>query len=425
MEAVVLNLMWIFECLMIIICLHIAFALKIYPDFKLTGILVCNNVLFMLHYRCGKIPKICAYAGYILMFFYFCRKSEKKMLNKILRFVFGILLAGIIEISVMLISVFFVNMKGATSSRLLISSLCSLAVSCLLYLVLFNRKKNMAFNIQDRKTVLGLLCFSATTAVLLLDFMISHIMNILENFMLWLLCSSGFFYVLIFEKKNCEVKTKEEELLVHRKYAEAYEELQSEVRKAQHDYKNRLAVMQSMSMTAGTLEELMNMQNIYREDLKKDSVYEQIMTGCSNVILAGYIYQKYREIRKSEISINLKIRIMQAESSLKISELIEILGILLDNACEYLKERKDRVIFLELLETEKSISVKVSNPAEYYSSGQIEKFFLKGYSTKGENRGIGLFRLKELADEKKAELRIFNGERKGTNLMEFFILIRK
>lgn len=426
MEAVTLNLMWALECLMIMICLHIAFTEKFRLNLWVLLIIVCNNILFALqHYE--YIPKACAYIVYVILFFYFYRRSKRKILGSLLRFVFGILLAGVIEIAVTFAIMIFIDLQNASAEKLLIGTIISLIVSELIYYLLFRWKKDIEFELEDKRDIFILFGFSSAAIMLLLDFFMFHIMNVLQNFVLWLLCCCVFLYVIIIQRKNKEVEMRDLELNMHKLYGEAYKELQSEVRKLQHDYKNQLATLHSMHLVANSLEELVEMQNTYEKELENNAKYEQIMTCCNNSILAGYLYYKCRELENTGVLVNYKISVLQAECKMRLYEIIEILGILMDNAAEYLirEETFEKVMELEIRENANDLFFKVSNPADLFTNEEIANFFKEGYSTKGDNRGIGLYRVKELADKARAELRVFNGEQEGKNWIEFSFVIEK
>lgn len=399
MELVILNLMWALECLMIIMCLHIVNTKKFHLSLQVLGIIIINNVMFALqHY--GMLPRVCAYLVYLLLFYYSYRLFKRKLLGTILRFVFGLLLSGVIELAVIIVVSFFLDLYKASAVELLVNSLISLVVSCIIYCLVFRFKKDIDFNIEDKRDILILLGFSSTAVALMVDYLIYHFMYTLQNLAIWLLCCGVFVYIIVLQKKKKEVEIRDLELEMHKLYGETYKELQSEVRKLQHDYKNQLATLDSMHLVASSLDELVEMQSEYRKELEKNSKYEQIMTCCNNSILAGYLYHKCVDFEKANMSVAYRINVLQAECRMSLHEIIEVLGILLDNAFEYLNGNVsfEKTINLEIWEDKDTLSLKVSNPAVFFTSRAISEIFKQGYSTKGSKRGIGLFRVKELVE---------------------------
>ena len=72
-----------------------------------------------------------------------------------------------------------------------------------------------------------------------------------------------------------------------------------------------------------------------------------------------------------------------------------------------------------------SIIISVSNPTEYIPFSEIENMFVCGYSSKGENRGIGLSRVKELANKYEANIKVSNFWYDEENWINFTVEIVK
>ena len=52
-------------------------------------------------------------------------------------------------------------------------------------------------------------------------------------------------------------------------------------------------------------------------------------------------------------------------------------------------------------------------------------FFESGYSSKGQNRGIGLSKLKRLVQDRKGDIMVYNKLRNGINYLTFEIKLLK
>jgi len=183
-----------------------------------------------------------------------------------------------------------------------------------------------------------------------------------------------------------------------------------------------------MHLKAKTLEELASMQKQYREELSNDCKFDSILTQCNNPVLAGFIYYRCVACQNENIKVDYNIHIGQATCCFALHEIIEILGILIDNACECVKmdNSLERRVRLEFQEDVEKVMFTVSNPSKYISFSEIDKMFMRGYSSKGENRGIGLARVKELVDKYAAEIKVFNSNPcDKENWISFFIEIGK
>lgn len=83
-------------------------------------------------------------------------------------------------------------------------------------------------------------------------------------------------------------------------------------------------------------------------------------------------------------------------------------------------------IRLEFQEDAEKILFSISNPAKYISFSEIDRMFINGYSSKGENRGIGLARVLELVDKYEADINVFNSAACDEgNWIHFIIKIQK
>jgi two-component system sensor histidine kinase AgrC len=87
----------------------------------------------------------------------------------------------------------------------------------------------------------------------------------------------------------------------------------------------------------------------------------------------------------------------------KISELCEIIGIFFDNAIDE-AVKGDKAIGIIVKEGKRFIEISISNSCT--TTPDINKIYIDGYSSKGENRGMGLAIVKRLIDKYKNILHI-------------------
>lgn len=108
-------------------------------------------------------------------------------------------------------------------------------------------------------------------------------------------------------------------------------------------------------------------------------------------------------------------------------ELIEMMGILLDNSIEALneKEETERNIFVEIEDREENLEIMVANKSRYYDPDEICRFFQKDYSSKGKGHGIGLTKLKRIVQEKDGDIMVTNETRNESNYLQFCLIFPK
>lgn len=237
----------------------------------------------------------------------------------------------------------------------------------------------------------------------------------------------GYLYMLRLIQAKAEMEKNRLEMELHKMYGNTYNELMSMVRKRQHDFRNQLGAIYSMHITATSLDELVSMQKQYGDKLIEDGKYDCILTNCENPILAGYLYQRFLSCENIGITVSFDIHVEHAECAFPLHELIEILGILIDNACESFteSETESKVIKVILNENMDFMELSVANPSKVMKFSEIEKFFVNGVSTKGENRGIGLARLKEILQIHDTPIQVYNYMELNHNWLCFEMKIRK
>ena len=87
-------------------------------------------------------------------------------------------------------------------------------------------------------------------------------------------------------------------------------------------------------------------------------------------------------------------------------DLIEIIGILLDNAREELEENGlDVWLKIKLFYCKEKFELSVQNRTRKIVQSELIDIFKTGYSTKDDNRGLGLSKIKEF--QKKYRFNIF------------------
>lgn len=407
MDEWLLIITFLAEAITVLQCIQIVFRQTLKLDKYVVGIVIVDVVIYLLM-NLGIIPVIGVIAVYILFGLLCYYKFKKNITQTVMRFIVSCALVGGIEGAATLIPHLFRN-EDNSMLILTLSSIISLALTYLVKWLCHIFEKRLLSNRNARKQ--GIIIFYG---LLLLGLFIDYHFNqstiniyviVALTFFIYI-----FFYMLSLEQAQNEVLKKNYELELQKIYGGTYESLLLEVRKRQHDYKNQLAAIYGMHLTAQTLEELVEAQRKYGDELKTNCRFDSILTCCNNSILAGFVYYRCVRCESENIAVDYNIHIEQAECRFELHEIIELLGILIDNACECVKMENslEQRIKLELQEDVEKIVFSVSNPTNYISFSEIDRMFATGYSSKGENRGIGLARVSELVNKYEAEIKVFN-----------------
>lgn len=244
------------------------------------------------------------------------------------------------------------------------------------------------------------------------------------------------YFVLIFlfiiyewQKSRMDVEKKKAQLEMNRLYYDAYDQLIMLVRERQHDMKNHINAILSLSYTTENYDELIAKQEEYCGYVIEQNEKTKLVLSSGNPLIAGFIYSKIREAENYNIIIDYKIGIEKVETAIPEYELVEMAGILLDNAIEALnnmsEEDFNRKIYFSVKETEDAMELIVANTSLYYEEDMTDHFFEPEYSSKGQNRGIGLSKLKRLVQDRKGNIVVYNALHNGMNYLTFEIKLIK
>lgn len=105
-------------------------------------------------------------------------------------------------------------------------------------------------------------------------------------------------------------------------------------------------------------------------------------------------------------------------------EMVEIIGILFDNAIEA-SEKTAGTIYLDIKGKEETLEFVIRNQVlDKFENSDIQRLFEKGTSSKGKHRGLGLFRIKELVKKYNLSLIPRCIQRDNNYYLEFAITIK-
>lgn len=202
---------------------------------------------------------------------------------------------------------------------------------------------------------------------------------------------------VIFRGKALEEKTEKQQMRINmlNKFNEQYNLLVETSREKQHEFNNHINALRGMSVVSD--EQYKENQRMYIDTLSKNNRTIKILNYVEQPVLAGFLYKKVEEIMEKGINITIDLSVPANELCIDVIDCIEIIGILLDNAVEALQNNEEiNDIILQLLVLNERINISVKNTSRFYDNDEISEFFIKDYSTKGEGRGLGLSKIKDL-----------------------------
>lgn len=215
------------------------------------------------------------------------------------------------------------------------------------------------------------------------------------------------------------------EMKCYNTYIHAYEELIDIVRMRQHEFDNHLSSILSLQYTTDTFEELKNAQMVYIREIQSDNRYNKLLKE-GNPFFIGFLYGKFQSLSKEGIDIEYKVRVGTLDGTrLPVYKLIEIANDLITNAAEALVQTEEKRLSVTALEDEEGFVLEVKNRGEILDPESISRCFEKGYSSKGDGRGYGLYNVRDICDRYHLELSFSNQELAGKNWICFQINAKK
>lgn len=240
-----------------------------------------------------------------------------------------------------------------------------------------------------------------------------------------------FLIVLVFcgmaERKLSEdiIQNQEKELKLYQLYIQPVEELVKEIRGRQHEFDNHINAILNMHLTVQDYDELVERQSAYIHEIRRDSANRYLpLLRISDKVLAGFLYSKIVSSPEN-VETDVEVRNWEVISQTSEHRLIEIIGVLMDNAYEAAAESGGRVRILLDSQSDRVV-FEVFNQYRKLSFEQIGRFFEYGYSTKetaGKKRGMGLSRIKSLTDKSGGEIMVGQEEINGENYIHFTVII--
>lgn len=217
-------------------------------------------------------------------------------------------------------------------------------------------------------------------------------------FAICLVISSG---LMIRCAKSVQEEEKQKAKLLEQKNMENYvrglEYMLDDMARFRHDYKNMLASM------AGYLREdrTEELKTFFNEKLQipwlKEEEKNRAWTALRHVYpmeLKGFFYEKVISALAEGIEVCVETEKELHVEYEHMEDLIRIMGIFVDNAIEAAKESPNRKIWISIQEMEQRVIFRIENTC--LKTPNLAMMFEKGYSTKGEKRGNGLYWANEL-----------------------------
>lgn len=183
-------------------------------------------------------------------------------------------------------------------------------------------------------------------------------------------------------------------------YSNQIEDLYREVRGFRHDYANLLTTLR-----LGIEEnDMLQIKDVYQSVLKdshkrlRASKYDiGRLANIDNSALKSLLSSKFFQAHDNHISVSLEVPEMIKPQGMEIVDFITIVSILFDNAIEAtIDSNTPRVTLAFLMVDNKQMFIIENTTKE--EAVDLSKLYFFGYSSKGDNRGVGLYNVMNILE---------------------------
>lgn len=413
----------VLEALSIAVCLHRLYGKKFRFDIATVSLMTIEMIMMQAidYFGWPKELSMLFYpiiAGYCVIEFGFDLK--KLVINNILNAV----IICILQIFIMMTLHMFEKQQIILGLKSLISNFIILILISFVFPQL--KMQQILYLLKKKEKIL--IIALGLSIIIVFSFMITFKrINILIfadmlQYILLFTCVT-FIGFLAIQMLQYKVKSKEAEteLKMHKLYADSFDNLIDNIRSKQHEFDNHINTIYSQHYIFNSYDELVEAQKDYCQLVMTENRFNKLLVS-GNPVIIGFLYGKFVEIDKLGIEVIYHVNIEELNIGIPIYKMVEIIGNLMQNAVEELmNSKKYNKIYISLEEEDEKLSIEIRNESDYISYADIGSFFDKGYSRKGENRGLGLFHVKTICDEYNLNISCLNKEIDKVNWISFSI----
>ena len=227
--------------------------------------------------------------------------------------------------------------------------------------------------------------------------------NNLAMFLIYLvLLVTSMFVVLYVAFKQYKMKQREQEMQNFESYVASLEQINRDMRKFKHDYVNILSSMRAFIDDKNYA----GLHTYFYDHILKANHQEQLnqqaMMTLNNLkinSLKGLLTTKILQAQSHQVPFYVEIVEEITEISVDPIVLNRMVGILLDNAIEAAQEIENGEVRVAFIRMNEAILLVVSNTFDEELNIKVHEIYKEGFSTKGENRGLGLANLRQMKND--------------------------
>lgn len=190
-----------------------------------------------------------------------------------------------------------------------------------------------------------------------------------------------------------------------------------------HDFTNKLHVILGliqMEMYEEAISYIQNITMVQRETISK------VMNAVNEPAVAALIIGKIARASELNVKFVLREACYYSASDMKLPSemMVTVIGNLLDNAFDAMNESKNPNEHNELLfgiySRPGAVLITVDDTGKGIKKDEMEMIFMNGYSTKGNDRGTGLYQIKSMIENYGGKITVESQEGVGSSFSVSF-----
>ena len=226
------------------------------------------------------------------------------------------------------------------------------------------------------------------------------VQNNLAMFLIYfVLLSISIFVVLYLAFKQYKMKQREQEMQNFESYVASIEQINQDMRKFKHDYVNILSSLRTFIDDKN----YDGLHTYFYDHILESNHHEQLnqqgMMMLNNLkinSLKGLLTTKILQAQSHHVPLYIEIVEEITDISVDPIQLNRMVGILLDNAIEAARGIENGEVRIAFIHMDEVTLVVVSNTFDQKMKLKVHEIYQEGFSTKGENRGLGLANLRQM-----------------------------
>lgn len=174
------------------------------------------------------------------------------------------------------------------------------------------------------------------------------------------------------------------------------EQLMDNIKGFKHDYKNTLRTLKGYVEDGENDEAMSFLKTLLDFDDNEKILQYYDLKHIKDSGIKALIISKVSEMIDKKLNFRLHINGTIESFNMKIEDLSRVIGVFIDNGIEASLDSEEKLLVITMIESSTSTDIAISN--SFNGNIEMSSIFNKGFSTKGENRGLGLYGVKKIID---------------------------